>query len=129
LDVTQQEIFEQFIEENKDICALSQTTIGHTTLIQHQLSTGDHEPIAGPAYRLKDPSKLKFLQDEIKRMEENDIIQKSKSPWASPVVIVSKKTGDARICIDYRKLNAITKGDAYPLPLIDDLLEKFRNAS
>ena len=129
LEISQQEIFDQFIEDNKDICALSQTKIGHTTLFQHQIPTGDHEPVASPAYRLKDPAKLNFLQSEIKRMEENDIIQKSKSPWASPVVIVSKKTGDSRICIDYRKLNSITKGDAYPLPLIDDLLEKFRNAS
>ena len=80
LDVNQQESFEQFIEKNKDICALSQTKIGHTTLFQHQILTGDHEPIASLAYRLKDPAKLKFLQDEIKKMEENDIIQKSKSP-------------------------------------------------
>jgi len=129
LEISQQETFDQFIEDNKDICALSQTKIGHTTLFQHQIPTGDHEPVTSPAYRLKDPAKLNFLQSEIKRMEENDIIQKSKSPWASPVVIASKKTGDSRICIDYRKLNTITKGDAYSLPLIDDLLEKFRNAS
>ncbi|CAI2192849.1 3545_t:CDS:2, partial [Funneliformis geosporum] len=45
LEISQQEIFDQFIEDNKDICALSQTKIGHTTLFQHQIPTGDHEPI------------------------------------------------------------------------------------
>src|SRR3954453_8888742 len=56
LDHNQQESFEKFIEGNKDICALSQTKIGHTSLFKHQIPTGDHEPIASPAYRLKDPA-------------------------------------------------------------------------
>ncbi|CAI2196402.1 4718_t:CDS:2, partial [Funneliformis geosporum] len=54
LEISQQEIFDQFIEDNKNICALSQTKIGHTTLFQHQIPTGDHEPITSPAYRLKE---------------------------------------------------------------------------
>src|ERR1700722_12203088 len=62
-------------------------------------------------------------------MEEQGIIRKSSSSWASPVVIVSKKGGDKRICIDYRKLNAITKADMYPLPQIDDLLENLGQAN
>jgi hypothetical protein len=61
-------------------------------------------------------------------MEQQGIVQKSISPWASPVVIVDKKGGDKRICIDYRKLNAVTKTDAYPLPRIDDTLESFRES-
>ena len=56
-------------------------------------------------------------------MEENGIIRRSFSPWASPVVIVGKKGGDKRLCVDYRRLNAVTKVDAYPLPRIDDLLD------
>jgi hypothetical protein len=61
-------------------------------------------------------------------MEEVGIIRKSKSPWAFPVVIVSKEDGTHRLCIDYRKLNKVTKPDAFPLPRIDDMLESFGQA-
>jgi hypothetical protein len=45
------------------------------------------------------------------------------SPWAAPIVLVLKKTGDTRLCVDFRKLNAITKKDSFPLPRIDDVLD------
>ena len=45
------------------------------------------------------------------------------SPWAAPIVLVRKKTGDVRLCVDFRKLNAITKKDSLPLPRIDDVLD------
>jgi hypothetical protein len=95
-------------------------------LVKHNILTNNHDPVTTGAYKYKDPVKLNFLKNEIKRMEENGIIRKSLNPWAPPVVIVAKKTGDKRICIDYRKLNSISKSNAYPLPRIDDLLEKFR---
>jgi hypothetical protein len=60
------------------------------------------------------PVKREFLKNEIVKMEEQGIIIKSFNPWASPVVIVEKKGGDKRLCIDYRKLNFVTKADAYP---------------
>ena len=56
-------------------------------------------------------------------MLQKDIIQPSASPWASPVVLVQKKDGTIRFCIDYRKLNAVTRKDAYPLSRIDETLE------
>src|SRR5688572_17269997 len=62
-------------------------------------------------------------------MEQAGIVRKSYSPWASPVVIVGKKGGDKRFCVDYRKLNAVTKVDAYPLPRIDDLLDSLGGAN
>ena len=56
-------------------------------------------------------------------MMEKDIIKPSCSPWASPVVLVKKKDGTSRFCIDYRKVNTVTRKDAYPLPRVDDLLD------
>ncbi|GBC01529.1 hypothetical protein RclHR1_42110001, partial [Rhizophagus clarus] len=90
--------------------------------------TGDAAPDAQPPYRMN-PVKREFSKNEIVKMEAQGIIRKSSSPWASPVVIVEKKGGDKRLCIDYQKLNAITKADTYPLPKIDDLLENLRSAT
>ena len=62
-------------------------------------------------------------------MLESKIIRPSRSPWSSPIVMVKKKDKTMRFCIDYRKLNNITKKDVYPLPRIDDNLNALGNAS
>ena len=59
-------------------------------------------------------------------MIKKDVIQQSNSPWASPIVLVQKKDGTIRFCVDYRKLNAVARKDAYPLPRIDDTLADFQ---
>ena len=61
-------------------------------------------------------------------MLHDGIIQSSHSPWASPMVLVPKKNGTLRICIDYRKLNAVTRPDPFPIPRIDDLLDGMSSA-
>ncbi|GFS49131.1 putative retrovirus-related pol polyprotein from transposon [Trichonephila clavipes] len=55
-------------------------------------------------------------------MKNNDVIESSSSPWASPIVLVRKKDGSTRFCVDYRRLNDVTKKGSYPLPRIDDTL-------
>ncbi|GBN31254.1 hypothetical protein AVEN_166026-1, partial [Araneus ventricosus] len=59
----------------------------------------------------------------VKEMMDNGIIVESSGPWASPIVLVKKKDGSTRFCVDYRKLNEITIKDSYPIPQIDDTLD------
>ena len=61
---------------------------------------------------------------QLARMEEQGVISLSKYPWASPMVVVKKKDGSLRLCVDYRKLNSLTTGDSFPLPAIEELLIK-----
>ena len=61
-------------------------------------------------------------------MQETGVIQPSNSPWASPIVMVRKKDGTHRFCVDYRSLNEVTKADTYPLPRVDDLLDQLGGA-
>ncbi|GFW96791.1 hypothetical protein TNCV_2159271 [Trichonephila clavipes] len=89
---------------------------------QHRIDTADHQPIK------QHPRRLPFAKQEevgtlLREMQENDIIEPSSSPWASPIVLVRKKDGSTRFCVDYRKLNDVTKKDSYPLPRIDDTLD------
>lgn len=77
--------------------------------------------MAVPPYRLNS-NKKEVLSQEIEHMLDKDIIEECESPYASPVVMIPKKNGKIRVFIDYRKLNAVTMSDKYPLPRIDDLI-------
>lgn len=57
-------------------------------------------------------------------MQDSGVFQPSHSPWASPVVLVRKKDGSHRFCVDYREVNSVTKRDQFPLPRVDDLLDQ-----
>src|SRR6266496_3888668 len=128
LDETQRKILMELIEKYKSTIALSKTKLGRTGIVKHKINTGDNPPIAQRYYRTT-PANKKIIEDEIEKMLRDGVIRKSEGPWASPVVIVTKKSGNPRFCIDYRKINDKTKSDAHPLPRIDELLEKFREGS
>lgn len=65
----------------------------------------------------------------IEDMKKQDVIEESQSPWVSPSVLVRKRDGIIRFCVDYRKRNAVTKRDSYPLPRIDDILDQLSGNS
>ena len=97
-------------------------SLGHTTVVRHNIDTGDSPPIRQRPRRLPYAYR-KETEDQIRDMLDQGVIQPSVSPWASPIVLVRKKDGKYRFCVDYRKLNAVTKRDARPLPRVDDLLD------
>ena len=87
-----------------------------------EIDTADAYPRKQRARRL--PFSLRQeVARQLRSMQENRVIQPSKSPWASPVVLVKKRDGSHRFCVDYRRLNAVTKSDNFPLPRIEDLLD------
>ena len=69
------------------------------------------------------PAERDYIEAEVKKMQQQGVVQPSSSPWNSPVVLVKKKNGETRFCVDYRELNKVTKRDTYPLPRIDDALD------
>ncbi|XP_068250693.1 uncharacterized protein [Palaemon carinicauda] len=98
-------------------------TLGHTQLLEHKI---DLVPGTCPTrqyyYRLN-PQQAERVSEQIKLQLSLGLIGESESPWASPVVLVPKEGGGDRLCIDFCKLNAVTKPESYPLPRIEDCLE------
>ncbi|GFT43635.1 retrovirus-related Pol polyprotein from transposon 17.6 [Trichonephila clavipes] len=80
-------------------------------------------PIATSSYRMN-PVKKEVLREQIEELLRQNVIEEFESPYAAPVVLVPKPNGKVRLCVDYRKLNSVTKVDAYPLPRMDDLLNE-----
>ncbi|GFS82463.1 hypothetical protein TNCV_4777721 [Trichonephila clavipes] len=97
------------------------------TNVKHRIFTGDHAPINQRAYRVS-PTERRIIHEEVQKMLDEGIVQPSESPWSSPIVLVRKKDGSWRFCVDYRKLNSVTKKDVYPLPRIDDTLDCLKGA-
>ncbi|UYV66998.1 hypothetical protein LAZ67_4003622, partial [Cordylochernes scorpioides] len=95
--------------------------------VKHRIHTGDHHPIKQRPYRVSKRER-EIMQKEVDTMLERKVIQPSESPWSAPVVLVKKKDGTWRFCVDFRRLNHITKKDVYPLPRIDDVLDHLSSA-
>jgi len=107
--------------------ATSSADIGFCSILQHDIDTGDAQPIR-QAPR-KPPLAACDTEDEIlNEMLKTGVIEPSMSSWASPVCLVRKKDNTLRFCIDYRRVNAVSKKDAYPMPDIHDALNNLRGA-
>ncbi len=118
----------QLLCEFSDVFSTGPHDLGCTDRVKHRINTGGAAPIRQPPRRLplmKKQEAEKIVQD----MQEQGVIEPSSSPWSSPVVLVRKKDGSSRFCVDYRKLNDVTHKDSYPLPRIDDTLEALAGSS
>ena len=95
---------------------------GHTEAVEHTIDTGDSLPIRC-ALRRMSPQKIKQEEACVEEMLASGQVEPSDSPWSAPVVLVTKKDGGTRFCVDSRRLNLVTVKDAYPLPRIGDTLD------
>ncbi|GFW73101.1 retrovirus-related Pol polyprotein from transposon 297 [Trichonephila clavipes] len=113
------------LNESKDVFRLGGEP---NPFIKHFINTGDHPPVSTAPYRLS-PNRKEHLRKEIDNLLAHNIIEECEYPYAAPVVLVPKSNGTVRLCIDYRKLNAITIPDKYPLPLMDVLLHDAKSTA
>ncbi|XP_065900680.1 uncharacterized protein [Dysidea avara] len=102
-----------------DIFAVSKDQLGRTDILQHEIVTKNVTPIR-QRFRRMSPQQKEEMRTLLNDMLEKKIIKPSNSPWTSPIVLVKKKDGTSRFCVDYRQLNTITRKDAYPLPRVED---------
>jgi len=100
---------------------------GPTDKIEHTIRVKTNVPIK-QRYRPRNPAMQAIIDEEVERMLHDKIIEPSTSAWSSPIVIVKKRDGKHRFCIDFRKVNEVTERDAYPLPHITATLDKLRGA-
>ena len=121
-DRSQQLKLKAFLMEFQDSFSKDSSDMGLTNLVEHTINTGDSLPIKQHPRRIP-LAKMKEAQDEIREMLDKGVIETSDSPWSSPIVLVKKKDGSIRFCIDYRKLNDKTIKDSYPIPRIDSTLD------
>eukprot|EP00064_Thunnus_orientalis_P018825 superscaffoldBa00004470_g18931 len=84
---------------------------GCTGFVKHQIPTGSAPP-SRERYRPVSPSLYTKLQTLLQNMLENGVVRESASPWTAPIVLVKKKNGSWRFCVDYRRLNSLRHGDA-----------------
>lgn len=98
---------------------------GKTTRVEHYIDVENHHPIASAPYRYS-PAKRAHIDSLIQDMLDQGVIEPSEGPWSSPIIVVAKKDGGSRLCVDYRKINQVTRRDVYPLPRINDILESIR---
>ncbi len=101
--------------------------MGCTTLISHEIPLTDEVPIR-QMYRRIPPAEYDAVKAHINQLLESQVIRESCSPYASPIVLVKKKDGALRLCVDYRQLNRKTRKDAFPLPQIEESLDALSGA-
>ena len=128
LEKEHQARFINLIYSNQEVFSLHDEDLGYCDRLTHTIPTSTNKPVYLP-----DRTIPRQLQGEVCKCLNTwlhqGIIQPSKSPYASQVVLVWKKTGEIHICVDYRKMNPITIRDAFPLPHIDGALQAVHNCN
>lgn len=117
----------ELLNKNSSVFSQHPMDYGHTKTVKHEIPLVDSRPFRLP-YRKIPPSQWQDVRRLLTDMETAGVIRPSKSPYASPVVVVTKKDGSLRLCIDYRKLNSCSPRDAFPLPRIEEALESLGQA-
>ncbi|KAJ8410456.1 hypothetical protein AAFF_G00193600 [Aldrovandia affinis] len=115
LDQSQREQVKRLIDDHADLFAVHEGECAQTKLVQHTIETGDAAPIRY--------AKRQIAEAKITEMAAAGVIEHSASPWATPAILVKKKGGDWRFCVDYRRLNEVARKDVYLLPQIDEALD------
>ena len=112
----------KLLEENEDIFSQNNEDLGFCIVVPHEIRTIDEIPVKVPARRLH-PNLISQVKEEIQRLLSANIIRESTSPYSAPIVVVQKKTGEIRMCCDYRQLGKKVVHHAQPLPRIEDTLQ------
>ncbi|XP_076032468.1 uncharacterized protein LOC143020190 [Oratosquilla oratoria] len=102
-------------------------TPGKTDLILHDVDVGDAKPIKQAQYRVN-PQRAAIIRKEIDYMLAHGLITPAQSEWSSPVILVPKADGTQRFCVDFRRVNAVTKRDSYPLPRLEECIDRVGGA-
>ena len=109
-----------FLHDNRQMFAQSKSELGRTSLVQHEIDTGEAKPVSKRFYRTS-PMKRNEIDRQVEELLQLGLVRPSSSEWSSPVVLVAKSDGSWRLCCDYRQLNAVTRPHSYPLPRLEDV--------
>jgi transposase InsO family protein len=122
LNIDQKQLLLPILHQNNSLFDMSKPKIANTH-IHHTIQTSNNNPVNSRPYRVN-PEKQQIIDDEIHSMYKFGLIRPSQSAWSSPVVLVKKKDGKFRFCVDNRRLNQVTIKDSYPLPNMEDPIKQ-----
>lgn len=121
--IEQEGRLQKLLVDYADVFSSGEDDVGLTNLVQHSIPLlPGTDPIRQPPRRLG-PEKDLEVERQVSKLVHQGLVEPADSGWSSPVVLVHKKDGSWRLCCDYRRLNAVTRRDAFPLPRIDDSLD------
>ncbi|UYV80241.1 K02A2.6-like [Cordylochernes scorpioides] len=118
------EQLKQVLEKYADLFS---SGLGRSNLAKHRIDTEGAKPIKHKPYRVS-AKEQEIIKEQIDEMLRDGIIRPSSSPWSFPVILVKKRDGKYRFCVDYRKLNDVTVKDVYPIPRIDEVLDTLQGS-
>ena len=118
-------LMQRYLKTNQDTYVFQGDPLGRVTVWKHKIHIGDHPPIRQNPYRFSEAQKME-VEKQVSEILRLGVIVPAVTDWSSPVTLAPKRDGTYRFCIDYRKLNDITRKDSFPVPRLDEALSIWR---